>query len=646
MTTVFAFPSAIQAAVVIGARRILSAEGKKGWLPESAEEVCAFFGTSPTQAYEMLERLKELAPTLRHAPGRPAIQAASEDVQAVLLDLRDFLMDHPGAVFPRGSRRIYRDDFRRFVVSLRDPDGPGGRMSLETFSSLTGVPLGTLKDWFRSQPREKDGAKETGTAGEETGSQAGESPASGASPEPAPLSPDPRVTTVFAEYPAFSTRPLGEFVRHLQEVHRIPWTKNQISTLLAAAGLRAQSPRKKPGEAPWAEGTYKRDLYPGAQWLGDGKKVTLELDGVRYDFNLEGILDVGSDAMLAVQITTVEDAAAVREAFHQATAESGEAPLGLCLDNRPSNHTQKLVDELAPTEVIRTTPGHPQSKAPLEGAFGLLAQTVPPLKVSGGSPVELARSILQLVLIIWAWTRNHRPRPRFGGRTPAGIYRQAGPPGPEEIQAALAHLAKLRERAERARKTLEARADPIRRKLLEEELRRLEIPDPEDRLAMRLSRYSREAICRGIAIFAARRKDRTLPPGADHGLYLGGIIRRVGQELETLEISRQLVRLRIRSQELTRAFLQVRARRIEEGALGPRLPSMLLKEALTARTELDFDFWLRELKRALGHLSPHLRRTLHEGLVRRIAVTYDLAPSWKMDLLEMLARFSAQDLAA
>ena len=68
---------------------------------------------------------------------------------AVLRAVRDFLMEHPGAVAGRGVRRSYSDELRRFVVGLTAPGAVAQSLTVEQLADAAGVSAGTLKDWLR-----------------------------------------------------------------------------------------------------------------------------------------------------------------------------------------------------------------------------------------------------------------------------------------------------------------------------------------------------------------------------------------------------------------------------------------------------------------------------------------------------------------
>ena len=104
------------------AREIL---GDQPW-PDTVAGVLSITGAGRSQAYALLPRLREVAAALVAPAGRPAPEPSSATESAsgaatvaVLRAVRDFLMEHPGAVTGTGDRRRYSDGLRRFVAGLR-----------------------------------------------------------------------------------------------------------------------------------------------------------------------------------------------------------------------------------------------------------------------------------------------------------------------------------------------------------------------------------------------------------------------------------------------------------------------------------------------------------------------------------------------
>ena len=92
---------------------------------------------------------------------RPAQPDQPDAVRRVLVAVRDYLIDNPGAVVGKGVRRRYGDGFRALVLQLLAPDGPGAALTIEQAGEATGVPIGTIKDWLRirTEPTKADRAE-------------------------------------------------------------------------------------------------------------------------------------------------------------------------------------------------------------------------------------------------------------------------------------------------------------------------------------------------------------------------------------------------------------------------------------------------------------------------------------------------------
>jgi len=304
------------------------------------------------------------------------------------------------------------------------------------------------------------------------------------------------------------------FCKMLRTEHRLPYGDTFIGSFLQSAGLR-QRRRAQPVEAPWSSGTF-RSLFPGAQWLGDGTTLVVTIQGQRFSYNVQAELDVATNALVGFHVSDAEDEDAVRHAYEHGKHTAGGPPLAHTLDNRPCNHSPATQQVMEDTILLRATAGRGQAKAPLEGAFGLFQQAMPPLVVPGETSQDVARRMLQLILTAWAVGRNGKPRRRLRGKTPAETYANASPT-PEAVQEARDWFDELQRRQEQARLTREARLDPVRRELLQVGLAELGIPDEEHRLEVALAGYSRDAIARGLATFRAKQELGTLPPDAEPG---------------------------------------------------------------------------------------------------------------------------------
>lgn len=593
-------------------------------LPRTVADVLAATGSSRSQAYEMKKRLLDACSTLHEPPGRPAAQPAESDETATVLRVvRDWLFAHPGAVTVHEHRREYSAVFRTFVVGLATADGPATGLTVAELADAVGVPPGTVKDWLAGvtqapvpaqiEPPEQPSALPTGTVDE--------------------LAVHPDIATILLTYRGWQGG-FTAFCTHLREQHGLRYGRTFVASVLEAAGRRTPKRRSGAKPAPWSRGTFRR-FFPGAQWLGDGTELAIELDGERFVFNLEAIVDAYTNATVGVAVTDSESEDAVLTAIHHGLVTTGEHPLSVSLDNKPCNHTDVVCDSVAPTEVLRSTPGRGQAKAPVEGAFGLFQQAAPPLEIRGGTRRELARSVLDLCVTLWMWGRNGRPRRRLGGRSPAAAYRDDRP-APEQIEQARRWIAELQRRADRARQTAEARADPVRRTLLREGLARLGIDDPEHRLEIALACYACEAIVRGLATFAAKDQLGTVPADADRGRYLGGVIRNLNVRLELETTADRLLELRIRRRDLT---LQPFQAHIEElrCTTGPGdLPDALVQRALEATNIPASRLYTREAIDAVMAMPATSRPLLVRMLIQRACRRFDIDRERRADIIATL----------
>ena len=605
----------VRAAVLLLAREV---QGDQPW-PGTVADILAVTGAGRSQAYAMLPRLREAAAALTAPLGRPPAEPSETATVAVLRAVRDFLMEHPGAVAGRGARRHYSDGLRRFIVGLMAPGAVGASLTVERLALAAGIAVGTLKDWLRLPA----------------------APPAPTAPEKPTAAPDfesarPDIAAILALWPTWEGS-FQDFCRMLREEHRLTLGDTFVGNVLSAAGLRSRKPRGR-GDAPWSRDTW-RTLFPGAQWLGDGTTVALCVEGVWHVFNIEVVSDPATNATVGVNVSDVEDAAAVLAAFEHGKETTGGPPLALTLDNKAPNLSPAVAEGIAPAELHRATPGRGQAKAPLEGAFGLFRQTAPPLVVSGRTPRERARSYLELLFVTWAWARNGRPRRRLGGRSPAQVYTRERPTE-DELAKAKAWLAELRRREEQARKTRAQKACPIRRTLLSRALVELGIPDPDGHLAASLARYGIDALQRAIAAFRARLERGTLPPDADHGRYLAGIVRNLDTRLDLERMAEHLLEIRLRHGDLTTAALNHELRELRAVVAPAGQAEATVDRALAAEASIDFRFWTRAAARALAAMANPVAH--HRHLVRRVAASFATDRDRRADLIDALAQAVAR----
>lgn len=616
----------LAAATLILAGKVACSVGMK--YACSVPDVLDKTGSGRSQAYAIVPRVEEAVASVLKQRGRPAAPEAPDTARLVTESVADYLMDNPGAVTGKGSRRWYSDGFRRFVLEFSKPDGPAQGLTQEQYARAVRVPPGTLKDWL-SVPVDK--AEEAGTTAE---------PDSDAEQllfdsDETDYAGHGDIATVISEWKRWKGD-FTAFCEHLRNNLRIDYGRTFIGTLLHALGLRRPA-RRSGGAAPWSRGTFRR-LFPGAQWLGDGTTVAINLNGQWHLFNVQAVVDVDSDAVLGVEVSDVENEAAVRAARASALETTGgKPPLALTLDNKACNHTQAVKEAIDPVALLPATPGRGEAKAGVEQKFNLFSQVAPPLRVRGKTRRELAGSILALCFTLWAWTANGKPRNRLAGKTPAGYYLDTTPT-PEQIAAGHEWVQELQRRYLRFKQTSERRADPVRRQILAQAFQDLGILDENHRLETALAIYSTDAILEGLAVFRSKTDLGTLPPDAEPGRYLGGIIRNRNDYLELQKMASHLLDLRLRHKDLSLAPLQARLQSLTAQLQPEELPQRIIDSALDAGPEIDFHFYSKAACAAVRDLPHDYALGIYLHLARSVAAAFGTDKQRREDLITWLSK--------
>jgi hypothetical protein len=409
-----------------------------------------------------------------------------------------------------------------------------------------------------------------------------------------------------------------------------------ISNILFAH--RARTPQRRAGRS--RDEHALRDafetFFPGAQWVGDGKTLEVTVDEQRYRMNLELIVDAASDAAVGMAVTPEEDSAAVCAAFEDGVETTGEKPIALLLDNRPSNHTNDVEHALGNTQLMRSTPGRAQNKAHVEGAFGLFAQQVPPIVLSTHDPGALARGVASGVAQVFFRVLNRAPRRDRDGRHRVDLYAEGATDA--QIAAAGRALEERIQKLERARRTRAERLDPTVCAYLDEVFARLELIDPKRYVRDVIAGYPRDAIVDGIATYEAKQRRGTLPEGAD-ARYLLGIVRNLHHTHEADAIREALLREHLEARD---RFLDPLIQRAQDIlAANPDVGGALdaITDALTtADRELDRRLWIHTAAALLEPLDADQRTSLTRRVARRIHHAFGIHPRERERLTRILVR--------
>ena len=565
----------------------------------TAKAVLEATSATRTTAYKVKRAVETALHELLKPTGRPLNPPPIVDVDSRLIlahKLRDFLFDHPGCVSGSSMRRQYSDRFHLFVLDLCEANL---QSPLESVAETTGVPLGTLKDWLRGERPQVDAPENLATT-----------------PEPGVA----RIETVLAEYKTWDGG-FRDFCEHVQFHMRIPFSRQHIDDILQAHGVRF--PKRRGGrdrDASANRGGFET-FFPNAQSVGDGTELVVQLAGQTFRVNLELLVDADTDAITGASIRPTEDAAAVTEAFADSVKTTGEAPLALLLDNKPSNHGEVVDDALGDTLRIRARPYVPTDKPQVEGAFGLFSQEAPPLIVNATTLEQLAAQVARLVVTTWARAVNHRPRADRDGNSRVQLFRNAKPTEEEKKQAKQA-LRERQRKQQRARETRARRQDPIARAALDAAFMRLDLDDPEAHLRIAIASWPLAAILEGIAVFEGRKKAATLPDGVDAS-YLRGIVKNIAQEREGWEIAEALLRERLAARDLMLQHLGCQQELLDEEAVDTEdLIKRYISKAMDAKRGIDRTFWLLATTDVIQEQHPGELRPLLRLAARRIHATF------------------------
>lgn len=584
----------------------------------SSAEVLAATGASRSRAYEIASQVRDLLPTLSRPPGRPHAEHAAP-APSMLAELRGealrFVMAHPGCVHGGPERMHYAEPWRRLVLAWVERHA---ETSLPELADALCMPLGTLEDWLRAPPA----AALRSDQDEDTQHE---------------RECDAKLALVETVLNAWHNwhGDFSAFCQHVRRNLRVELGKTAIANILFTHGARR--PARRPGRSRDEHAVRRAfdTFFPGAQWVADGKRVEVVVDGEVLHVNLELVIDAASGAAVGLDVRDEEDSPALVAAFEDGIATTGEAPLALLVDNRPSNHTPEVDAALGDSMRIDATPARAQNKAHVEGAFGLFAQKVPALQLdTTAAPRALARSLVLLIATTFFRAFNRAPRRDRESRSRVELHAQDVTP--EQREAARDSLRERMRKQQLARETRAARLDPEVRALLDDAFVRLCLLDPERRLRDAIAGYPLDAIVDAIATFEAKQQRRSLPEGAD-ARYLLGIVRNVHHVHQADAITQSLLRQRVETRDhFLASLLTQRDTILGKPERGDPLDA-LTRQLVEADRELDRHFWLD----ALLLVAPAEQAARHDfarRCTRRIHASFALGSHERHRLVRMLLR--------
>ncbi|HTP20826.1 MAG TPA: hypothetical protein VMJ65_14555 [Solirubrobacteraceae bacterium] len=423
------------------------------------------------------------------------------------------------------------------------------------------------------------------------------------------------------------------FVRQHLRALGLHYGKETVSQLLHLAAVRKLT-RREPPAPPVRHSTFIPP--PGVQWSSDGKEMVVIVAGQPFRVTWQSMVDVGSTATVGSVVRPTEDTAGVISSFREGVATTGAAPAALLLDSKAPNKSVVLIEALPPeTFVMYGTLGRGQSKATIEGSFGLFAQDLGPIAavVDTTSPDSIALSVANAVTRAYAAGRNHRPR-RKDGKTPYELYRDRET-SPEAVSAAVAKIRKIKEQIEARAQREAASRDPYVRATLEDACARFGF-EPDGDLPGSLTRLPLATVQAAVAIYAAKQMAGSLP--ADAGLrYFAGIAWHHQRARELQLFEEELVSQLVREEPLVTAHLERAAAALAPLNLEPRLRAVV-REILGTTAPVARVFWRRRLEIEAASIAPQRRQSLRRVLCGRVRRYFRATKQVRQQLVELLVR--------
>lgn len=607
--------NAILAASLLVAR--LAAERLGVSRDDPVTQIARCADVSRPYVYEVRNRvLAALDRLAARGPGRPPSEGQADELHdasehAVTIAVLRYRLDHPGAVVAGGVRCSYSLAFRRFVLELHDAWPPSH--TLTDFAEASEIPLDTLRDWIDADRRGLTPAPEPASEAE----------------IPADASPlVAQIADLFAAWQG-STR---EFIRaYAQPLGLVPGVIRRVLVLLCL--VAPSRPRSLPSAPRYRGSTCK--LSPGAVLITDGKQIDVHLTASDTTRRLtwQAMVDQASGANTAVLITEEECAGGVIAAYEASRAFLGDdhRPDALLLDNKPCNDAAAIEEAIAPTTLVRTTPGRAENKAMIEGAFGKWEQFVGTIKLDDSSPEALVRTAVREIIRAYCAGADHAPRQEFHGKSRLA-YLHTYVRSPAQRRRDEQFLRTLRDRHRRSGRSHQ---HPASRRLLDAAFAQhdcLRDKDTSGALRRNLAYCVPEAVRQALAIFAAKLEQCAIEQPYAHR-YLGGLVVNCQHEYELRRCEAELLEL-ARSERLGwAAMLDQDLDDIRRNAASPlQCARRIAERAALGGLPIEGEFWTKQLCELLDH-----HPTLTQQISRYLTRLYEAPAERRLALIDLLA---------
>jgi len=571
------------------------------------EEVIMALGVSRAQAYARAAEIgDEISSRGPGRPRKPQTETPRERCSGISLVVLDYVVANPGSAYLKKDRRVYSDDFKAFVLDLMAPGDMAHGMTAAQVARGLNIPVHTLNSWRGTGRRKLIKA---------------------AQKKPAPPSTLDDSTPVFSPevqrlIKLFETWK-GTFSGFCDALpgHGIHLSAEKVAQILDIADVRPRPRRKRVEvDAEMLRGKLER-FFANAQLCEDGKNVSITLGDKKYTFAWQVMVDVATNAVVGFDVRTAESGEGFLNALDQATETAKEPPLATMRDRRKCNVSQDVEDALEKQgiESILTPKKRPQTNGPAENLFSLLTQTMPGINIDAENPQQLAKSLLEYILLAFVLGRNLVPRKRLNGKTPGDAFREREVDDEERRKAQEKLKKRARDsRTDRSKRGGSRKEDPVVKALLHTEFQELAIEDSKGKTAAFLAKLGMDVALEAIALYRARIEGGFEPNGSRAG-YLTGIAVRLANRNEDMRQYHHHLRLRMKAGELLFEPFDNQLAALRQELEGKELVRSLVRRSHAASTKAERQFWWRAALTDFAALPVDKRRNTGDWMANRTA---------------------------
>ncbi len=271
-------------------------------------------------------------------------------------------------------------------------------------------------------------------------------------------------------------------------------------------------------------------FHPHAVWGTDGKNMTVIINGQRFRWVWQCLVEYMTTVLVGGLISDEETTDNLLEAIKCSKENSGVTPMAIVIDNRLSENLpaiREYLDEMN-IEIIRTFPGNSKSNGIVEGNFSIFEKWVGgTVSIDGQNAEELSKSIAEMLVQVFTQLRNHQPRKGLRNKTATEALGEAQELPDEEKQ-------RIRDRIkELATRFANEQAQPVistrKAEVIDQVVKELTPPDEEQfRKKLKPSFFTADLILQALAVFKERQQKH---PEKSYGhTYFGGILRNLADQ--------------------------------------------------------------------------------------------------------------------